>query len=80
MCDPELGALEDIRGDISVPLTRMLGHWWAISGPEMLLARGLVPTCIYVGRVLYVPEAHLSLGLVYPIAVVFVVEVIAVLA
>ena len=37
MCDPELGALEDIRGDISVPLTRMLGHWWAISGPEMLL-------------------------------------------
>ena len=42
MCDPELGALEDIRGDISVPLTRMLGHWWAISGPEMLLSVTLV--------------------------------------
>ena len=38
----ELGALEDIRGDISVPLTRMLGHWWAISGPEMLLSVTLV--------------------------------------
>ena len=26
----------------SVPLTRMLGHWWAISGPEMLLSVTLV--------------------------------------
>ena len=56
MCDPELGALEDIRGDISAFILGRIAD--SLGMRPCLVGHRLG---LYVGRVLYVPEAHLSL-------------------